>query len=161
MNEKIFDVYWEGPFPWHQRKDRVKPHHVLYSLHGTHHLYGRDVLLYIGRTEDLEARLDGHEWWVEEEFDPVQLKVASVGPYDNPDAWSRACDKMGADFEYSKADPEVVRQIEALLILAHQPAYNSSSKTSITVPRGLRIFNTGKVGLLHPEVSYVYYEPYD
>ena len=161
MSERICDVYWEGPFPWPQRKDRVKPHHVLYSLHGTHHLYGRDVLLYIGRTEDLDTRLDGHEWWVEDEFDPVQFKVASIGTHETPDAWRRAYDKMKSEFQYSKADPESVRQVEGLLILAHQPAYNTSSKGSITVPRELRIFNTGKVGLLHPEVSYVYHEPYD
>lgn len=158
MSGKLCDVYWEGPFPWKQRGDRVRPHHVLYSLHGTHHLYGRDVLLYIGRTEDMGTRFDGHHGWVEEEYDSMQFKVASIGVYESPEAWSDAYDSIKPGFEYPKAPSEVIVQVESLLILAHQPAYNKSCKDTISVSRNLRIFNTGKVGLLHPEVSYLYYE---
>src|SRR5713226_8223802 len=90
MNEKIYDVYWEGPFKWEHREKYLKPGHVLYSLHGTHPLYGRDVLLYIGMTEgDLSERLTSHGSWIPDEFDDVSVKVASVGPVKDWETWNR------------------------------------------------------------------------
>jgi hypothetical protein len=52
----------------------------------------------------------------------------------------------------SRAKPSLVEQVEALLIYAHQPAYNSMSKGSVTVAKGLRILNTGRLGHLLPEI---------
>jgi hypothetical protein len=48
--------------------------------------------------------------------------------------------------------------IEALLIYAYQPAYNSQCLEKVsTYAAGMRIFNTGKVGYLLPEVSWLYF----
>jgi hypothetical protein len=48
--------------------------------------------------------------------------------------------------------------VEALLIYAYQPAYNTKSKHNPSnQAKGLRIFNTGNVGYLLPEVSYRYF----
>ena len=150
MEEKIYDVFWEGPYPWDKRK-KYKPDHVLYAMHGSHHLYGRDVLLYIGRTDtDLETRLNAHEKWVADEYDDMTVRFGSVGPFTNWTDWD-------TDGRYTKANQDVVRGIEALLINAHQPAYNTMGKNSLACAKGLRVFNSGRCGHLLPEVSYLYY----
>jgi hypothetical protein len=46
MPERIFDVYWEGPFNWEDRKDKIKDGHVLYALFGTHPVHGQNSLFY-------------------------------------------------------------------------------------------------------------------
>ena len=162
MAESVCDAYWEGPFPWNERRKHTESHHVLYALYGTHHLYGKGVLLYIGSTEgDVADRLSQHRWWVDEEYDPMTVKIASIGVHNSIEEWSKAYDKMRDDDHYPKAEPEIVRGVEALLIYAHQPAYNTSSKVSLEAGRGLRVLNTGRCGLLLPELSFAYYEPYD
>jgi len=162
MNEIICDVYWDGPHKW-EEKPPFKLGHVLCSLHGTHPLYGRDVLLYIGKTDvDMDTRLSQHAWWVEEELDVVTLKFASIRVFEGNDSienWRRNDDERKPDVTCSKkAAPDIVREVEALLIYAHQPAFNTSGKVSLNVRRGLRIFNTGKLGLLHPELSWAYFD---
>jgi hypothetical protein len=47
--------------------------------------------------------------------------------------------------------------VEALLIAAHQPAYNSQNKAKVEKAAGMRVFNTGRSGSLLPEVSYRYW----
>ncbi len=51
----------------------------------------------------------------------------------------------------------VVKKVEALLIYANQPAYNSRNKADAEIAKGIRIFNSGKLGHLLPEVSYRYF----
>jgi len=151
MRDTIYDVFWEGPFEWDKRHPHLKDHHVLYAIEGTHPIYGRDVLLYIGRTDaGIGNRLSNHEEWVEYEPDLIKVRVASVGEFINWEEWEKEGD-------YPKADPDIVEQIEALLIYAHQPAYNTRGKSGLAPKIGIRIFNTGKSGLLLPELSYLYY----
>jgi hypothetical protein len=152
MEEQIYNVYWEGPFKWEERGQYLKLNHVLYALHGSHHLYGRDVLLYIGRTNaGIAGRLASHAKWVDDEYDAMTLRIAPVGRFTNgKDAY--------AVEEYPQAAPDVVRGIETLLIYAHQPAYNTMSKASLDYAKGFRILNTGRIGHLLPEVSYLYYQ---
>jgi hypothetical protein len=39
MNERIFNVHWEGPYKWSRRTKRVRPeYHVLYALYGALHI---------------------------------------------------------------------------------------------------------------------------
>jgi hypothetical protein len=65
MDERIYDVFWEGPFLWNQRRDLTDPRHVLYGIYGTHPVYGREVLLYFGMTEHtVLERLLEHEYWI-------------------------------------------------------------------------------------------------
>jgi len=51
-DEELFEVFWDGPYDCNEdnicAEEKAK---VLYQIYGSHHLYGRDVLLYIGRTE--------------------------------------------------------------------------------------------------------------
>jgi len=146
--EMILDVYWEGPYKWDERAKVSGSHNVLYALYGQHHVYGRHSLLYIGRTSNIEDRLDTHDKWVAYEYDDVELRVASIGKFQGWDAWN----KPG---NYPPAEEKWVADVESLLILAHQPSYNSKDKGGAGL-RDLRIFNTGRPGPLLPEVSSLY-----
>jgi len=150
-NEKIYDIYWEGPFEWDQREAKIKDEHVLYQIYGSHHLYGRDVLLYIGSSvRGLKERLREHEEWLEDEYDKVTLRFGSVGEFTNWKDWD-------TDDSYTKAKEDLVQRIEALLIYTHQPPYNQINKSQAMKSKGIRIFNSGRSGQLFPEVSYKYF----
>jgi hypothetical protein len=158
FKEKIYDVYWEGSFRWEERKNLTNLDHVLYSLHGTHSLYGQNVLLYIGKTSvNPKNRFWGHGSWIKEEYDEMTIKVASIGKFTNWKDWKN----YGSDTYPSKLiDVDVIDAIETLLIFAHQPAYNTANKGKAKKAEGIRIFNTGKLGQLFPEVSYYYHIGY-
>ena len=152
MKERIFDVYWEGPFKWGDHEKEMKDCHVLYSIYGTHPVYGHEALLYIGKTENIENRMLVHAEWIEDEYDIVNIRVASMGELTSWDGWD-------AHPRYGKARADEVADVEALLIYAHQPAYNKIGKDGLQAAKGYRIFNTGKIGSLLPEVSYRYQNP--
>jgi len=156
MNETICDVRWEGPYAWEERSDAAKSHHVLYAIFCTHHLYGQNALLYIGMTADMPDRLAGHGGWIRGEYDKATFKVASVGVFPSIKAWWKA---WNPDKPYGPADAKLVKAIESLLIYTHQPAYNTQGKNEVDTSAGaLRVFNTGRCGQLHPEISTAYYE---
>jgi hypothetical protein len=96
-------------------------------------------------------RLGSHAKWVDDEYDAMTLRIASVGRFTN---WK---DSYAVE-EYPKAPSDVVHGIETLPIYAHQPAYNAMSKASLDYVKGFRILNTGRIGHLLPEVSYLYYQ---
>ena len=151
MVERIYVVHWEGPFRWEERRKHFKKEHVLYALYGSHHLYGRDVLLYIGKTEgDIGRRLGEHDGWVADEYDEMTVRLASIGLFVDWGDWEHG-------ERYSKANPDVIQAVEGLLIYSNQPAYNSKSKATIRLAEGYRIFNTGRLGHLLPEASYLYH----
>ena len=150
-NEKLYDVYWEGPFEWEKREDNLKEHHVLYQIYGSHHLYGRDVLLYIGLTSrDMKERLREHKEWINDEYDKVTIRFGSLGEFTTWRDWD-------TDESYVKPDSNAVERIEALLIYAHYPVYNERNKSQAEKARGIRIFNSGRLGQLFPEISYRYF----
>jgi hypothetical protein len=145
-------AHWEGPFDWDTRKEKAKTGHVLYALYGSRHLYGRDVLLYIGKTAaGVGSRLKGHEQWVADEYDTIRFRLASIGRFWDRDDWDDGD-------RYPKATPSIVNAVESLLIYAHQPAYNSQNVATLERAKGVRVLNTGRMGHLLPEISYLYYE---
>ncbi len=152
MGETIYVAHWEGPFEWDSIDERQESQHVLYAMYGSHHLYGRDVLLYIGKTSaGIGKRLREHEQWVNDEYDAIKVRIASVGRFNNWSDWD--------DGErYPKATDRIVSAVEALLIYAHQPAYNSRGTGSLNQAKGVRVLNTGHLDHLLPEVSYLYYQ---
>lgn len=150
MEEKIFDVYWEGPFKWGDHEREIKDCHVLYSIYGKHPVYGHESLLYIGKTENIKNRMATHAKWIEEEYDVVTIRVASMGELTSWDKW-------GEYPRYGIARADDVIGVESLLIYAHQPAYNRTTKDGMQSANGIRIFNTGRIGSLLPEVSYRYH----
>ena len=158
MSETICDVRWEGPVEWKERKKLSAPEHVIYALYGAHHQYGNLVLLYIGKTEgDVGTRLAGHGGWINQEWETntMRVKAASVGTFTSIEAWWNAYDPNA---RYKKAAAKLVGDVESLLIYAHQPAYNTQGKGALNSKcQQLRVFNTGQVGSLLPEVSYAYF----
>ncbi len=97
MKETICDVYWEGPYNWGKRDSLRNPKHVLYVIYGTHHVYGQKVLLYIGMTEtNVADRLADHTW-INEECDPVMIRVASIGVHSDVESWWQAWDASDAE----------------------------------------------------------------
>lgn len=152
MAEQVYDIYWEGPFKWDEKESKIiKPYHVLYQIYGHHPVYGSNKLLYIGMTERGIQRINEHDAWVCYEFDPMTVRVGSLGKFTNWADW----EKPG---HYGKADRKIVEKIEALLIYAHQPSYNATNKSSAEEKsRDIRVFNSGTFGQLLPELSYTYY----
>jgi hypothetical protein len=151
MKEVVLDVLWEGPFSWGEHASRIREEHVLYTLYGSHPQYGRDVLLYVGQSRsNVRRRLTQHAAWIRDEADTVQVRVASIGRFRSWDEWK-------SDTPYQRADQATVDAVEALLIAAHQPAYNSQNKAQIGRSAGIRVFNTGRSGSLLPEVSHRYW----
>ena len=151
MQEKIFDIYWEGPYKWDKREQFLKKEHVLYAIFGVHPVYGHNSLLYIGRTKVIKNRLTCHdEDWINEEYDVVKVRVASMGEIDTWKGWDKT-------ERYTKAKVKDVIAVESLLIYANQPAYNQKNKYSTNGSKNIRIFNTGMVGTLLKEVSYIYH----
>ncbi len=147
----IYDVYWEGPFEWEQRKKAQHEQHVLYAIYGTHPVYGTGSLLYIGKTERSGGkRLNEHNSWAEYESGRIYFYLGSVGEFENWVSWD-------ADIAYKPVDPSLATSIETLLIHAHQPAYNSKSLGKPSEFHSIRIFNSGKYETLLPECSYRYY----
>jgi hypothetical protein len=149
IKETIYEIKWSELLKWDIAIKHNKSHHVLYQLCGFHHLYGSNVLLYIGSTLRGQARLKEHEWWINDEYDNVKVKFGSVKKVTD---W----DKQKYSKGFIKND-KLIRGIESLLILAHQPAYNIKNKNAAPEAEGMRIFNTGKLGQLFPELSYTYF----
>ena len=124
---------------------------MLYQLYGQHPVYGSNVLLYIGMTKDGAQRFEQHDQWVRDECDIMSFRLGSLGQFTSWKEW----DKLE---KYKKTKGEIVQKIEALLIYAHQPAYNAANKNSAkNISANIRIFNSGKYGQLLPELSYRYY----
>jgi hypothetical protein len=152
-HERLYEVFWDGPYDCDEDNDCAKdPGNVLYQLYGSHHLYGRDVLLYIGRTGRAPIkRILEHEEWIQDEYDKMKVRYGCVrefGGWKNSDNKKKLCHPDG--------DP-VIEMVEALLIYANQPAYNSRNKADAGIAKGIRIFNSGKLGHLLPEVSHKYF----
>jgi hypothetical protein len=148
-----YDVHWYGPFDPEVLPRDLNENHVLYMICGTHGLYGRNVPLYIGKTErDIPRRLKEHTW-IMHEPDPVKVYTACIGKFIS---W----EKNETIDDYPPLPRELIEKVESLLIIAHQCAYNSRSKAQKSVGgQDITIFNTGRRATLFPEVSSMYWAP--
>jgi hypothetical protein len=92
-----------------------------------HHIHGPATLAYIGRTIDLGKRLLEHDSWIRDEWN-VETYAAAV--------------------------PEQhLNTVEALLIYAHSPIYNSQNIWNPPdLPQGFHVRNTGHFKHLLPDV---------
>ncbi|MCY2989671.1 MAG: hypothetical protein NTY19_17605 [Planctomycetota bacterium] len=100
----------------------------IYLATGDQPLYGRGVLMYIGRTRrGFNHRLPEHEW---------------------------LCSEWSVEIYAATVDEALIDDVERLLIYVHSPLYNCSNVSE--PPRlasPLRIFNIGRFWGLYPEVS--------
>lgn len=154
--ERIYEVYWEGPYEPDQKNIDYKEGHILYKIYGSHPIYGDNVLLYIGKTEQgIKKRLKSHNYWMDEErYKESTIYVASLDEFTNWD------DSGDTTFEHPEeiGGSELISKIESLLIYSHQPAHNTINKNTANNSKNIRIFNTGKFGVLMPEISSLYQE---
>lgn len=153
----IIDVYWEGPFS-SEAINKLKgiKGHCLYQIYGSHPVYGRDSLLYIGLSDrdEIFTRLKEHTW-IQNQADLCQIYIASCGDFTNWEAWRKDGRRR---YDYNESKNITLLAIESLLIYAHQPSYNSASlKSTSFAEKPFRLFNSGKRGLLLSEVSTQFY----
>lgn len=80
-----------------------KEENCLYQIYGNHHIYGRDILLYIGITKNIKGRFNTHLKGV---FGYVNNLKVSIGTISN----------LPKDFRLEIP--------ESILIANHKPAFN-------------------------------------
>lgn len=147
MEEILFQIDWIGPVS-NDKFEEYGDSCCLYKIYGTHPIYGRNVLIYLGMTKsNIANRISQHKDWIDLESDDVTFYFGSISEL-----------KEKTKIAISKNN-EAVRNIEELLIMANQPAYNNYSKKYIK-NNNIRIFNSGKFGSLLPESSTLYYNDY-
>ena len=120
----------------------------IYQIYGTHPIYGRNVLLYIGKTNGfIGDRIKQHlSAWIKYEYDEVTIHYGSLSPT--------------SKFEgYSKMD--AFAAAEALLVYYCAPAYNSNLILRIDekyLEGEIVVRNYKKLGSLPTEVSTGWYK---
>lgn len=163
MSNRIINVHWEGPMAWKEAlKQGRKKGYVLYQIYGSHPVHGSDILLFIGKTKQFSTvKLEEHVWWtLHEEYDRVEVRLGSVGQWFDWEHWL----KKRRSNVYPAPNRELMKKlsdIENLLILANQPLYNTQYKNEqgVGIENEIRIFNTGQMGRIMPEVSTDYFAP--
>jgi hypothetical protein len=148
---RIVHVQWEGPLTQAQvaNADNGVRDRGLYEISGSHPVYGHSTLLYIGRTSaeatTFAARIKQHDWRFGRDLAQEHLTfylgrlAGSTTP--PPSRWNGE-----------------IECVEALLVAAHKPAWDSSGVLDLGVDRearigDLHILNWGTFGYLLPEVS--------
>lgn len=158
MEEVIYEVYWQGPYSeddiakdLEDLEDGDKSeNYVLYQIYSSHPLYGKNSLLYIGKTNrSAKVRLSEHEWLSSDKYGEAKIYIASLGEF-------KSWDQSNNITFFEKAGDDIVSKIESILIYSHQPAYNSMNKKTAKNATNIRVFNTGEHGALRPEISSLY-----
>ncbi len=144
LEQKIraINIKWEGPLNLegaYKKRDTEEDYGV-YQVYGFHPVYGPNVLLYIGQSDDqtLGTRVKQHKWmrsFMETEEYTVYLGRL-VGK--SPETWSKEIDIA-----------------EDLLIFAHSPARNAQNVATVKEKKvhNYIVFNWANRGSLLPEVS--------
>jgi len=173
----IIDIYWEGPFENFENVSKyvctdergLKTDYFFYQIYGEHAIYGKDVLLYIGMSENgkdvnkeegIVSRLKNHnDNWTGGLCSEIKIYIGSYGHFRDWCFWRNKEENL----YYKKplhvdGNPEIP-EIEALLIYAHKPAFNCASIRNIKIVKTkFHIFNTGRRRSLFPEISTRYYK---
>lgn len=140
----VIHIDWRGPYTLKQTYEfDGTTDFGVYQIYGTHHIYGSDVLLYIGRAgqRSFSTRLSEHGWCaVTPDPENVRYYVGRLIGERTPDdaTWARHIDLA-----------------ERLLIHSHHPAYNTQTELA-GLERDLwhvQVANWGHYRSLLPEVS--------
>ncbi|MEE9259310.1 MAG: hypothetical protein V3U37_07175 [Nitrospinaceae bacterium] len=156
MTESIINIHWEGPYDWETAvRETENSGYVFYQIYGTHLVFGSNILFYIGTCKKMKKKLPDHDWWVlHEEYDKVSIRLGSMGNWFDWEHWIEDRDTV---YPYPKrALGKMVNDAEKLLILANQPIFNVKNKATAKIKHQVRIFNTGNMGRILPEVSSKY-----
>ena len=134
-------IDWAGPYSLAEARALHGPtDHGLYQYYGEHPVYGRDALLYLGKTEKqtFGRRLAQNNW---EYWSPTPVTIY-VG---------RLC------LNISISEDEALAKIslaERILLFAHSPGFNTANLNNIRhTGEDVRVLNWGMRKSLFPEVS--------
>lgn len=141
---KLIQIDWEGPFTLDELilLTNDSNDYGIYQIYGKHLVYGKDVLLYIGKADQqtIGKRVSQENWWNTNDSKHLKIYVGRLAGESTPveEIWSKEIDLA-----------------EKLLINVHKPAYNSKSLTSIPDAelQDIHILNWGNHRDLLPEVS--------
>ena len=142
-NPRRVKIVWDGPFSVDEACElNSKNDFGIYQIYGQHPVFGRDSLLYIGKTEDFGERFHKHKQrWLSEESD-VSIRV---GRLELPES----------DASNSS---DLIHAAEKLLIYNHAPPYNTHHINRYDGIQ-LHVQNWGQRGSLLPESSSVWSSP--
>ncbi|MBU3677188.1 MAG: hypothetical protein FGM54_08440 [Chitinophagaceae bacterium] len=134
-NTNMYEISWSGPFDINNIKTLNSPTDFgVYTVYGTHNIFGINTLLYIGKAEDRSfgERLPEHEeeWCLE--WHHIDLKFyigrfGSTNPITDNNKWK-----------------EMISKSERLLINHCKPPFNAKDIKNISDIRELTLFNFGK-----------------
>ena len=113
--ELIIHLDWSGPHSYAEviASFNGPTDFGVYQVYGAHHVYGSDVLLYIGKTEEQEFAVRfGQHAWCPSNHDSQQLQIYVGRLFGEPTPDSTKWN-------------DYIDLAERLLIQAHQPALNS------------------------------------
>ena len=141
---ELIQIAWEGPYSLDELKklQNIETDFGLYTIYGTHIVYGKDVLLYIGKADKqtLGKRISQEGWDNTNDSKNHKIYVGRLhGPLTPSDeVWSNQ-----------------IGLAESLLIYVHKPAYNQKNISSIPdiSLQNIHILNWGDHRSLLPEVS--------
>jgi hypothetical protein len=141
---RLIHIDWEGPFTLDELNLLTNDSHDygIYQIYGKHIVYGKDVLLYIGKADQqtIGKRVSQENWGNTNDSKHLKIYVGRLAGESIPDEeiWSKE-----------------IELAEKLLINVHKPAYNSKSLTSIpdSELQDVHILNWGAHRDLLPEIS--------
>ena len=152
------NIWWEGSFTIEEiLSNKIKSSEYdntadkigLYQIYGTHPLYGRDKLLYIGRTSDkkgFQNRLK-NRWVIENGQDSDNINIY-----------------LGTIFSYNEhiknKEIDFIEKAEVLLINALKPAFNSSNIQSVDeklIEQKYIVYNHNNYRDIYPILSSEYF----
>ncbi len=111
----------------------------LYQIYGDSPIYGRGVLLYIGKSTKLDERIQSH----------FESKESFIGRQPN-----KSC-------RYAFVEDSKLEIVEQILIVMHKPSFNSNHIIHISLEARENLYliqNHGERGMLHLEVSNYYFK---
>ena len=156
--EDIYELEWSGPYTYEELEEYQTDEAAftdtlsLYAKYEDHPLYGRKVLTYIGKAveQTVVKRLSQHN------LDTETIYVATIYPFKS---WKETAANYEKPYlqqtliRNGEGHADIISHIEELLIYALWPAGNIRNKSSAKNSWSYRIFNTGHLGDLPPEVS--------
>ena len=140
------EIEWEGPKSLKEvleNEKTVDENFGLYQIYGDHAIYGRDTLLYIGKTKRAIAeRFREHSDWLPYEQSSAKIYLGRLG-----------------DNKYEKTEKDkMIGMAESLLIYYCAPSYNARgiSYKSLEGIDDLIVLNYGSKAMLPYELSTLY-----
>lgn len=142
--EHLIQIDWDGPYKLTELPSLMNEEtdYGIYQIYGNHPVYGKDVLLYIGKA-DLQTfgkRIFQEDWLNTNDSSNTKIYIGRLHGQQNPslDLWSLEIDLA-----------------ERLLIFVHKPAYNARSISSLpdSALQNIHILNWGHHRNLLPELS--------